>query len=161
MKGFLFFFLIKMHSIQSRFVIGPWNILFAGVYVIYVYTFQPGNFTGWGSEGVIGKWQQNISTSSTKNCVLLITDHGKWKTSSQQPKGSVDKEYLTQTILDKVHLTLTIMDKEHLTPTTTESMMNKVTGWSTQSVTNFSRLLGHGAKKKLLIELFPTFPELS
>ena len=40
---------IKMHSIKSRFVTGPSNILFAGVYVS---TFQPGGFTGWGSEGV-------------------------------------------------------------------------------------------------------------
>ena len=38
-----------MHSVRRRFVAGPSNILFAGV---YVYTFQPGNFTGWGSEGV-------------------------------------------------------------------------------------------------------------
>ena len=30
-------------------VIGPLNILFAGVHVC---TFQPGKFTGWGSEGV-------------------------------------------------------------------------------------------------------------
>ena len=34
-----------MHSIESRFVIGPSNILFAGVYV-------PGNCTGCGGEGV-------------------------------------------------------------------------------------------------------------
>ena len=38
-----------MHSTESRPVIGPSNILFAGVYVC---TFQPGNITGWGSEGV-------------------------------------------------------------------------------------------------------------
>ena len=38
-----------MHSIESRFVIEPSDILFAGV---YVGTFQPGDFTGWGSEGV-------------------------------------------------------------------------------------------------------------
>ena len=38
-----------MHSVESRFVMGPSNILFAGVYVC---TFQPGNFTGCGSEGV-------------------------------------------------------------------------------------------------------------
>ena len=38
-----------MHSIESRFVTGPSNILFAGVYVSI---FQPGNFTGWDSEGV-------------------------------------------------------------------------------------------------------------
>ena len=35
----------------SRFVMGPSNTLSAGM---YVYTFQPGNFTGWGSEGVNG-----------------------------------------------------------------------------------------------------------
>ena len=35
-----------MHSIKSRFVIGPSNVLFA------VCAFQPGNFTGRGSEGV-------------------------------------------------------------------------------------------------------------
>ena len=34
-----------MHSVESTFVIGPSNILFGGV---YLYTFQPGNFTGWG-----------------------------------------------------------------------------------------------------------------
>ena len=38
-----------MHSTDSRFVTGPSNTLFSGV---YVYTFQPGTFTGWGSEGV-------------------------------------------------------------------------------------------------------------
>ena len=38
-----------MHSIESRFDLGPSNILFGGVIVC---TFQPGNFTGWGSEGV-------------------------------------------------------------------------------------------------------------
>ena len=41
---------IKMHSIESGFVPGPSNILFAGMYAC---TFQRGNFTGWGSEGVI------------------------------------------------------------------------------------------------------------
>ena len=38
-----------MHNTESRFVIGPSDILFAGVYVC---TFQPGKFTGWGSRGV-------------------------------------------------------------------------------------------------------------
>ena len=38
-----------MHSIESRFITGPSDILFACVYVC---TFQPGNFTGWGSERV-------------------------------------------------------------------------------------------------------------
>ena len=38
-----------MHSVESGFVIGPSNILFASLHVC---TFQPGNFTGWGSEVV-------------------------------------------------------------------------------------------------------------
>ena len=38
-----------MDSIESRFVIEPSNILSGGLYVC---TFQPGNFTGCGSEGV-------------------------------------------------------------------------------------------------------------
>ena len=38
-----------MYSTESRFVIGPSDILFG---VVYVCTFQPGNFTGWSSEGV-------------------------------------------------------------------------------------------------------------
>ena len=40
---------LLMHSIGSRFVTGPSHMLFGGVYVC---TFQPGNFTGCGSEGV-------------------------------------------------------------------------------------------------------------
>ena len=39
----------KMHSFESKFVTGPSNILFAGVYVC---AFQSGKFTGRGSEGV-------------------------------------------------------------------------------------------------------------
>ena len=46
-----------MHSIESRLVIGPSNILFAGVYVSI---FQPGNFPSWDSEGV------NITNLKTK-----------------------------------------------------------------------------------------------
>jgi len=38
-----------MHRVESRFVIGSPNILSAAVYVC---TFQPGNVTGGGSEGV-------------------------------------------------------------------------------------------------------------
>ena len=38
-----------MHGVESRSVTGPANILFAGVYVC---TLQPGNFTGWDSQGV-------------------------------------------------------------------------------------------------------------
>ena len=44
-KGLIY----KMRSTESRFVIGSSNTLFAGVYVCI---FQPGNLTGWGSEGV-------------------------------------------------------------------------------------------------------------
>ena len=40
---------IKLHSTESRFVTGPSNSLFAGM---YKRIFQPGNFTGWGSERV-------------------------------------------------------------------------------------------------------------
>ena len=43
---------VKMHSTDSRFVIGPSKILIAGVYVS---TFQPRNLTSWGqwlNEGV-------------------------------------------------------------------------------------------------------------
>ena len=43
-----------MHRTESRFVKGPSNILFVRVYVC---TFQPGNFTGWGSEGVNSLFQ--------------------------------------------------------------------------------------------------------
>ena len=39
-----------MHSVESRFVTGPSNILFGGVHRC---TFQPGNFTVWGSERLI------------------------------------------------------------------------------------------------------------
>ena len=38
-----------MDSIDSRFATGPSNIPFSGAYGCI---FQPGNFTGWGSEGV-------------------------------------------------------------------------------------------------------------
>ena len=37
---------IKMHSIESKIVIGPSTILFAGV---SVYIFEAGKFTSWGS----------------------------------------------------------------------------------------------------------------
>ena len=40
-----------MHSIESRFVIGPSNRLLGGVQVCI---FQPENLTGWGSEGYNG-----------------------------------------------------------------------------------------------------------
>ena len=46
-----------MHSVESRCVTGPSDILFVGVCVcvcvcVCVSTFQPGILTGWGSEGV-------------------------------------------------------------------------------------------------------------
>ena len=41
-------FLSKLLNIESRFVIGPSKILFAGVYMC---AFQLGNVTGFGSEG--------------------------------------------------------------------------------------------------------------
>ena len=42
---------IEINSTESRFVIGPENLLFAGVSAHH----QPGNFTGWGSEVVNNK----------------------------------------------------------------------------------------------------------
>ena len=60
---------IKMHSVESRLVIEPSNVLFGSLYVC---TFQPGNFTGWGSEGV------NVD----RPCVLLMfPGHGSRKVS--------------------------------------------------------------------------------
>ena len=59
-----------MRSTESGFVIGPSNILFAGVYVC---TFQPGNFTSCGSEGVKGYILQNteilLSVNNIKVCL--------------------------------------------------------------------------------------------
>ena len=58
-----------MNNIESRFDIGPSDILFAGVHVC---TFQPRNVTGWSSEGVkqscfqVGKWCGKIRKGS--NC---------------------------------------------------------------------------------------------
>ena len=46
---------MKMHSIETRFVAWPSNVRSGGVYVC---TFQPGNFTGWGSEGLTENDQQ-------------------------------------------------------------------------------------------------------
>ena len=40
---------VRLNSTESRFVTGPSNILFVGAYVC---TFQPGNSTSWGSEGL-------------------------------------------------------------------------------------------------------------
>ena len=53
-----------MHSTESRFVIGPSNILFAGMDKC---TFQPGNFTGWGSE-----WVNNNNSNNTNYYLGLV-----------------------------------------------------------------------------------------
>ena len=62
----------KMYSIESRFVIimNIKNMLFAGVYVC---TFQSGNFTGWGSEGINGHCPCSDLTSSMLWSVLTGT----------------------------------------------------------------------------------------
>ena len=52
---------IKMHSIKSRFVIGPSNVLFVGMYMS---TFQPGNFTGCGSKGVKIKYNSTMKNTT-------------------------------------------------------------------------------------------------
>ena len=45
---FFIFIFFKLHNTE-RFVTGPSNTQFDGVYVC---SFQPGNFTGWGSEAL-------------------------------------------------------------------------------------------------------------
>ena len=74
---------VKLHSTESGFVIGPSNTLFAGVYVS---TFQPRNFTGWGSEGVNAKFtklelvahykakDQNLETTLKIHLYLLLAN---------------------------------------------------------------------------------------
>ena len=58
-----------MESIESRFVIGPSNILFEGVYVC---TFQPGNCTGCGREGVnkerMAVWSESFPGRDEVRC---------------------------------------------------------------------------------------------
>ena len=79
---------VKMHSTESGFVIGPSDTLFAGVYVS---TFQPRNFTGWGSEGVNVKIYQIGAHCKAKDQNLETTlkqvnrqaVHHKKKTSDQ------------------------------------------------------------------------------
>ena len=51
---------------ESRLVTGPSDILFAGM---YVYTFQPGNFTGCGSEGV------KYLSVSVCFCLCVVYNH--------------------------------------------------------------------------------------
>ena len=58
MKGFL----SESTVLKVVFPLDHQNIPFAGV---YVFTFQPGNFTGWGSEGV--KRQTNKTEKIEKN----------------------------------------------------------------------------------------------
>ena len=50
-----------MDCIESRFAVGPSNILFAGVFPC---TFQTENFTGWGSEVVNGSVITNLTMST-------------------------------------------------------------------------------------------------
>ena len=53
MKGFFFFFFfIKTHNIEIRFVTEPPEYTFSRR--VCAFNFQPGNSTGWSSEGVNG-----------------------------------------------------------------------------------------------------------
>ena len=58
---------IKMHSTKSRFVIGPSNVLFSGVYVC---TSQPGNFAGCCSEGVKSSSIPPVSIEKTHGRIV-------------------------------------------------------------------------------------------
>ena len=66
---------IKVHSIESKCVTGPSNILFGGGYVC---TFDARNFTGWGSEGVnVALVLQNTEQSTwwrTEYTVIPVED---------------------------------------------------------------------------------------
>ena len=64
LKGFLSHerISIKMRSIESRFVIRLSHVL-------YVCTFQPGNFTSCGSEGVNSLQPLDFLPASTPNCL--------------------------------------------------------------------------------------------
>ena len=62
---------IKTHNTESRFVIRPSNILLAGVYVC---TFQIGNFTRLGNEGVKTA-MKSLTRSRTTTFMKLILRH--------------------------------------------------------------------------------------
>ena len=66
---------ITTHSIKSRFIIRPSNILFAGVYVC---TFQPGHFTGCGSVGVKYKFAVHQGKHWEKGRVPQTYERRKW-----------------------------------------------------------------------------------
>ena len=53
---------IKTHSIEIRFVTELENVLFAGVCV----HFQPGHFTGWGSERLLVDQIRNLFKNDTR-----------------------------------------------------------------------------------------------
>ena len=59
---------IKMHSIESRFVTGPIQF-----WSVYMCIFQPGNFTGCGSEGVNNYyyWSVLFGSHGCLNCSQL------------------------------------------------------------------------------------------
>ena len=78
-----------MHSTKSRVVIGPSNILLAGVYVC---TFQPENFTGYrgGSEGV----------KHDRLCGVIASDRFVWQRSLAYRDRTVTSSYgiLSETV---------------------------------------------------------------
>ena len=73
---------VKMHSTESRSVIGPSSILFAGLYVC---TFQPGNFTGWGSERVKNDSRWTLHHISFRFRDPLRPSHYEWSTATLHP----------------------------------------------------------------------------
>ena len=91
-----------MHSSESRLVIGPSNILFAGVYVC---TFQPGNFTGWGSQGVkagLGKTSRTtlgIKNNKNKNNKQTQNTTKRWR-------AFLEKGVLGKTVLEQMRVIL-------------------------------------------------------
>ena len=73
MKGFL----SKCRVLKVDVVVVPSNILFTGVYVC---TFQPGNFIGWGSEGVKIPAEEGRGRNIGDILVFLLSEfHFTWR----------------------------------------------------------------------------------
>ena len=85
---------IKMHSVENRFVIGPSHILFGSMYVC---TFQPGNFTGWGSDRVKRGMARahGISGAPSAPNKIQHTSESEWP---EQPSGNANRTYIQRAI---------------------------------------------------------------
>ena len=76
---------MKIDSTESRFVIRPSNILFAGVHVSI---FQPGNITGRGSEGVPKHWHPCPSLDKRKYSTHLVNPRRRNVAAQMERRGN-------------------------------------------------------------------------